>query len=122
MKKTFLALSSVAAVLACSFLPALADEGPVGAVGAGVASIVDAPEGMVVDSLYGCPMKASKGLAEAFGDENGWKQQIVGTAMGVPLGFVFGMPFGFCHGLHHAWNQGYEKPFSVSSFVVTDSE
>jgi hypothetical protein len=42
--------------------------------------------------------------------------------IGVPVGFVFGMPYGFCHGLHHAWNQGYEKPFSGSSFIVCDSD
>ncbi len=122
MKKIVLSISTVAAVIAGSFLPALADDGPVGAVGAGVASIIDAPEGMVIDSLYGCPMKASKGLAEAFGDENGWKQQIVGTLIGVPVGVVFVVPYGFCHGLHHAWKVGYEKPFSVSSFVFTDSD
>jgi hypothetical protein len=124
MKKLVLSISTVAALVAGvgSFSPALADDGPVGALGAGVASIVDAPEGLVIDSLYGCPVKASKGLAEAFGDENGWKQQIVGALIGVPVGVVFGVPYGFCHGLHHAWNQGYEKPFSISSFVVTDSE
>ncbi|HEY9684753.1 MAG TPA: hypothetical protein V6C86_24460 [Oculatellaceae cyanobacterium] len=124
MKKLVLSISTVAALVAgtSSFLPALADDGPVGALGAGVASVIDAPEGMVIDSLYGCPMKASKGLAEAFGDENGWKQQIVGAVIGVPVGVVFGVPYGFCHGLHHAWNEGYEKPFSVSSFVVSDKE
>jgi hypothetical protein len=122
MRKTVLALGAIAALSAGSFLPALADEGPVGAVGAGVASVIDAPEGMVVDSLYGCPKKASKGLAEAFGDSNGWKQQIVGTMIGVPVGFVFGIPFGVCDGLHHAWTKGYEKPFSVSSFNVTDND
>jgi len=122
MKKIVLSISMVAAVVAGSYMPALADDGPVGTLGAGVASVIDAPEGMVVDSLYGCPMKASKGLAEAFGDENGWKQQIVGTLIGVPVGVVFGVPYGFCHGLHHAWNVGYDKPFSVSSFVVTDSD
>jgi hypothetical protein len=121
MKKIVM-LSALAAIVGGSLMPALASEGPVGAVGAGVAMIVDAPEGMVVDSVYGCPKKASKGLAEAFGDENGWKQQIVGAVIGVPVGFVFGMPYGFCHGLHHAWNEGYEKPFSVSSFVVCDSD
>jgi hypothetical protein len=122
MKKLVLSVTAAAAVIAGSYLPALANDGPVGALGAGVASVVDAPEGMVVDSVYGCPKKASKGLAEAFGDENGWKQQIVGTMIGVPVGVVFGVPYGFCHGLHHAWNQGYEKPFSVSSFVVCDSD
>lgn len=112
-------LASAVALSAC--LPALADGGgPVGAVGAATATIIDTPEGMVVDSLYGCPMKASKGLASAFGDENGWKQQIVGAVIGIPTGFVFGIPYGACHGMHHAWNTGYEKPFSVDSFVVSD--
>jgi ABC-type phosphate transport system permease subunit len=122
MKNILLSISTVSALIVGSYLPALADDGPVGALGAAVATVVDAPEGVVVDSLYFVPLKASKGLAEAFGDENGWKQQIVGTLIGVPVGVVFGVPYGFCHGLHHAWNKGYEKPFSVSSFVVTDSD
>ena len=111
-------LASAVALSAC--LPALADGGPVGALGAATAVVVDTPEGMVVDSLYGCPKKASKGLAEAFGDENGWKQQIVGALIGIPTGAVFGVPYGAFHGMHHAFNSGWEKPFSAESFIVCD--
>jgi hypothetical protein len=121
MKSRLTSTLLASAVAVCACLPALADGGgPVGALGAATATVIDVPQGMVVDSLYGCPKKASKGLAEAFGDENGWKQQIVGAIIGIPTGVVFGVPYGACHGMHHAWNVGYDKPFSGDSFVVCD--
>ncbi len=123
MKNKILGVMAVVALTSSALLPAMADGGgPVGALGAATATVVDTPEGMVLDSLYRCPMKCSKGLAETFGDENGWKQQIVGAVIGIPTGFVFGIPYGAFHGMHHAWNTGYDKPFSASSFIVCDSD
>jgi hypothetical protein len=61
-------------------------------------------------------------LASAFGDENGWKQIIVGTVIGVPTGAVFGVPYGAIAGARHALSVGYEKPFSAESFIVSNEE
>jgi hypothetical protein len=124
MKNLVLSVSAAAVIVGGLFTgsPALADDGPVGALGAGAATLTAAPTGMVIDSLYTCPVACSKSLAGTFGDENGWKQQIVGAVIGVPVGVVFGAPIGFCRGMHHAWNEGYDKPFSLGSFVALDSD
>jgi hypothetical protein len=123
MKIKVLSMMAAAALTTSAFLPAMADGGgPVGMVGAATATVIDTPEGMVLDSLWRCPVKASKGLAETFGDENGWKQQIVGAVIGVPCGVVFGIPYGAFHGMHHAWTTGWDKPFRTESFIVTDSD
>jgi hypothetical protein len=123
MKNKLISMFAAAALTTVAVLPAMADGGgAMGAAGAATATIIDTPEGMVLDSLYRCPMKCSKGLAGAFGDENGWKQQIVGAVIGIPTGAVFGVPYGAFHGMHHAWNVGYDKPFSASSFIVCDSD
>jgi len=90
--------------------------------GSGTAMLVDIPEGIVVDSVYKCPVKASKSLAAAFGDENGWKQKIVGAVFGVPSGAVFGVPYGAIKGGRHAASVGYDKPFSSESFIVKNEE
>jgi len=92
-----------------------------GVVGSGAAFLVDVPEGVIVDTAYKCPYKATKGLAEAFGDEKGWKQNIVGAVIGIPTGAVFGVPYGAICGGHHALTVGYDKPFSSESFVVSNS-
>ncbi len=84
--------------------------------------LVDIPEGIVVDSVVKCPVKASKSLAAAFGDENGWKQKIVGAVFGVPAGAVFGVPYGAIKGGKHAASVGWEKPFSSESFIVSNED
>ncbi len=115
----FLALASLS--FAC---PSFADGGVMGAgksyLGSATALFIDVPEGALVNSVYKCPMKASHSLAGAFGDENGWKQRIVGTCIGVPCGAVFGVPYGVVKGGQHALSVGWEKPFSVDSFVVSN--
>lgn len=115
---------TLAAVLAaCAFTsPVLADNQVVSLFGASTATVIDTPEGVLVDSLYNVPKTATKGLAEAFGDANGWKQQIVGAVIGIPTGFVFGIPYGACHGMHHAWTTGWDKPFSMNSFIISDND
>lgn len=89
-------------------------------VGSSVAMIVDVPEGIIVDTAYKCPYSATKGLAGAFGDENGWKQNIVGAVFGIPAGMAFGVPYGAVKGGQHACSVGWDKPFSKESFVVTN--
>lgn len=88
--------------------------------GSTVAMVVDVPQGMVVDSMVKCPVKASRSLAGAFGDEHGWKQKIVGSVFGVPAGAVFGVPYGAVKGGQHAASVGWDKPFSSDSFIVTN--
>ncbi len=88
--------------------------------GSTTAMIVDVPQGIVVDSVYKCPVKATKSLAAAFGDENGWKQKIVGAVFGIPAGAVFGVPYGAIRGGQHAASTGWDQPFSKESFVVSN--
>jgi len=121
MKASSLVMAAVAVLGLAS--PSFADGGgPVGIVGSGTAMLIDIPEGAVVDSAFKCPYKFSRGLASAFGDENGWKQVIVGTVIGVPTGAVFGVPYGAIAGARHALSVGYEKPFSAESFIVSNEE
>ena len=89
--------------------------------GTSTAMVVDIPEGIIVNTVYKCPYKATKSLAAAFGDENGWKQNIVGAVFGIPAGAVFGVPYGAVKGGYHAATVGYDKPFSSESFVVSNA-
>jgi hypothetical protein len=73
---------------------------------------------MVIDSLYRVPLKTERGLAEAFGDEKGFEQNVVGTVIGVPVGMVWGVPAGILRGAKHGLGTGWEKPFSTESFLV----
>jgi len=123
MKSRCLSVAALALVALTASIPAFADGGGImGAAGSTTAMIIDVPEGIVVDTAVKCPYKASRSLAETFGDENGWKQIIVGTIIGVPTGAVFGVPFGAISGGRHAMSVGWEKPFSVESFVVSNEE
>jgi len=121
MKSRPLTVAALALVALTSFTPAFADGGGIkGAVGAGAAMLIDVPEGVVTDAGFKCPWHFSRGLAGAFGDENGWKQVIVGTTLGIPSGFLFGIPYGAFSGAHHALTVGNEKPFSSESFIVSN--
>jgi hypothetical protein len=123
MKSRPLSVAALA-LMALSFsMPAFADGGGVmGAAGSSTAMLIDVPQGIVVDSAVKCPYKASRSLADTFGDENGWKQMIVGTIIGIPTGFVFGIPYGAIAGGRHAMSVGWDKPFSVDSFIVSNEE
>lgn len=108
-----------------SALPSYAD-GPLGDIGslfgAVTAAIIDIPEGILVDSLYRMPLKATKALADQFGDENGFQQNVAGAALGIPAGFLWGIPYGAIHGGRHALTVGWEKPFSTESYLVTEEK
>jgi len=90
--------------------------------GATTAMIVDVPQGIIVNTAYKCPHKARKSLAETFGDENGWKQNIVGAVIGWPCGVAFGVPYGLIKGGQHAASVGWDEPFSKDSFVVVNEK
>ena len=121
MKTKTLILSAVACIGMA--VPAFADGGgPMGVAGVTTAMLVDVPEGIVVNSAAKCPIRASQGLAEAFGDAKGWKQQIVGAVIGIPTGAVWGVPYGFMSGARNAMSKGWDKPFSSDSFVVVNEE
>jgi len=126
MKSKFLSLSTIALAAMAFAAPAFADGGAMGTgasiVGSTTAMIVDVPEGVVIDSLVRGPYNTTKGLAEAFGDENGWKQTIVGAVIGIPTGFVIGIPYGAFSGLRHGAQAGWDKPFSADSFVVGEGK
>jgi len=90
--------------------------------GATTATIVDIPEGVLLDSLWRMPLKTTHCLADKFGDEHGLQQNIAGAFIGVPVGFLWGIPEGFIHGGRHGMTTGWDKPFSTESFVVPDTE
>jgi hypothetical protein len=121
--KILVAASLIAAVSVSTILPSLAN-GPVkqtyAFVGTTTATVVDVPEGIIVDSAYRVPKHYWHVLASAFGDENGLGQNLAGAVIGIPFGVVFGIPYGAIHGLYHAWNTGWEKPFSTDSYIVTE--
>jgi len=121
MKSRLLSVAALALVALASSAPAFADGGGImGAAGSTTAMLIDVPQGAVVNSAVKCPYKASTSLAGTFGDENGWKQIIVGTIIGVPCGVVFGVPYGAISGGRHAMSVGWDKPFSAESFIVSN--
>jgi len=120
MNKSAALLAILATISVAS--PVFAELHAKGLAGSGAAMLVDVPQGMVVDSMYKCPVKATKSLAAAFGDENGWKQKIVGAIFGIPTGAVFGVPYGVIRGGKYAASVGFDKPFSSESFIVHNEE
>lgn len=124
MKKQLLLLLAACSVSVGFVRPACAGVmGDVaGVFGATTAVIVDAPEGVLVDSLWRCPKKTTHSLAEAFGDEKGLGQNFVGALIGIPYGVVVGIPVGAIQGTRHGWTTGWDKPFSTDSFIVPDEE
>jgi len=123
MKNNTLVMILAAAVTLSTAMPSLA-KGPVKQtvefVGMTTATIVDVPEGIIVDSAYRVPKHYWHVLANAFGDENGLGQNVAGAVIGIPFGVVFGIPYGAIHGLFHGWNTGWDKPFSTESYIVTE--
>ena len=91
-------------------------------VGSTAATIVDVPEGILVDSLWKMPLKTWHTLADKFGDEKGFQQNVCGAVIGIPVGFLWGIPEGAIRGGHHGMSTGWEKPFSTDSFLVFNEE
>jgi hypothetical protein len=125
MKKRALTLLAASVMSLGMASPSYAD-GPLSDVGsffgAVTATIIDVPQGMIVDSLYRCPLKTTKYLADKFGDENGLGQNVVGAMIGIPVGFTWGLPYGAIHGGRHGMTTGWEKPFSTESYIVTEEK
>jgi hypothetical protein len=93
-----------------------------GVCGASTAVVIDAPEGVLLNSLWRCPKHYQHSIAEAFGDEHGLFQNVAGVVMGIPYGVVVGVPVGAIQGTRHGWTSGWDKPFSSDSFIVPDEE
>lgn len=113
------------ALFAGGALPSYADGklGDVGSLlGSVTATIIDIPEGILVDSLYRMPLKTTRALADKFGDENGFQQNVVGGLIGIPVGFLWGIPYGAIHGGRHGMTVGWDKPFSTESYIVTEEK
>jgi hypothetical protein len=123
MKKNLCAMLVAGAIATGVAAPALAD-GPLSSgaslLGSSTAVVIDTPEGLLYHSLWNCPKATSHYLAEAFGDENGFGQVAVGLLLGVPTGAIWGVPYGAIMGAKHGWTTGWEKPFSMESFNVTE--
>lgn len=91
-------------------------------LGSTTAMIVDVPQGILVDSLWHMPLRTQRALAEKFGDEKGFQQNVVGALIGFPVGMVWGIPEGALRGAKHGIGSGWEKPFSTDSFLVVQYE
>ena len=91
-------------------------------LGSTAAMIIDVPQGIIVDSLWHMPRKTTHALAEKFGDEHGFEQNVVGAVIGIPVGMVWGVPEGALRGAKHGIGTGLEKPFSTESFLVLQYE
>ncbi len=127
MKKKLLALVAAGAMAISTSAPVFADDStPLGAVGsllgATSAVIVDVPEGIIYHSLWNCPLKTTRYLAEAFGDPHGLGQNLAGAILGIPTGFLWGIPYGAIHGMQHGMKTGWDKPFSTESYIVTEEK
>jgi hypothetical protein len=107
-------------------LPSMASDGPLGSVasflGSVTAGVFDTPEGILVNSLWRTPYKTQRILAEKFGNEKGFSQNIAAFVIGVPTGFVWGIPYGAITGARHGFVTGWEKPFSTESYLVTEEK
>jgi hypothetical protein len=90
--------------------------------GSAAATMVDVPQGMIVDSLWRMPLKTWHALADKFGDEKGFEQNVVGAMIGIPVGMVWGIPEGALRGAKHGMGTGWEKPFSTDSFLVINED
>lgn len=125
MKNKPLMLLLAAALSAGMALPSYADGklGDVGSFfGSVTATVFDIPEGILVDSLYRMPLKTTRILAEKFGDEKGFQQNVAGAVLGIPVGFLWGIPYGAIHGARHGMTVGWDKPFSTESYIVTEEK
>ncbi|MBS1993228.1 MAG: hypothetical protein JSS86_04735 [Cyanobacteria bacterium SZAS LIN-2] len=126
MKNKALALIAAGVMSLGAVLPSMAADGPLGSVasffGSLTATIVDTPEGIIVDSLWRCPHRTQRYLAEKFGDEKGFGQNVAGFVIGWPVGMVWGVPYGAVNGMVHGYKTGWEKPFSTESYLVTEEK
>jgi hypothetical protein len=114
---------SLAAVLSLTTAsPSFAADNALGSIasffGSSTAFVVDVPQGVLVDSLWRVPKNTQRSLAEKFGDEKGFQQNVVAAMIGIPAGMVMGVPIGALRGAKHGIGSGWEKPFSTESFIV----
>lgn len=127
MKNKVYAFVAAAAMTIGLAGPSMADgDGPLHSVGALMGStsaiVVDTPEGVLWHSLWNCPYKTQRTLAEHFGDEHGMGQNLVGAALGIPVGVVWGVPYGAIAGFRHGMTVGWDKPFSTESYIVWEED
>ena len=122
MNKKSILLSLAAAFSLTTALPSYAGDSALGDIasffGSSAAVVLDVPQGILVDSLWRVPRKTQRTLAEHFGDEKGFQQNVAATVLGVPFGVVWGIPAGALRGAKHGMDKGWEKPFSTESFIV----
>ncbi len=125
MKNKALALIAAGVLSLGTALPSLADgplKGAAGLVGSTTAVIIDTPEGIVVNSLWRTPHTMQRQLAKHFGDEHGLGQNVAGFIIGWPVGMVWGVPYGAVVGMRHGYITGWEKPFSMESYIVSEEK
>lgn len=122
MRKTALVFSIASFMAFGAATPSYADGKGLGSIasffGSITATAFDVPTAVVVDSLWRVPLKTEHALAEKFGDEKGFQQNVAASVIGIPVGMVWGVPAGALRGAKHGLGTGWEKPFSTESFLV----
>lgn len=123
-KSIILSLASLLAI--GTSLPSQADDNALGSIasffGSTTATVVDVPEGVLLYSLWRTPLRWQRTLAEHFGDEKGFQQNVAAFVLGVPTGMVWGVGEGALRGAKHGMGTGWEKPFSTESFIVSEDK
>lgn len=119
--KVLVSLAAVAISLGGTALPSSANDAA-SFVGSMTALVIDVPQGALVESLYRSPKRVWHALAEHFGDEKGFQQNVAGAVLGIPVGMVWGVPYGAILGGRHAMDAGWEKPFSTESYIVSEEK
>jgi hypothetical protein len=119
--KLLVSLAAVAIAIGGNALPSFANDAS-SFVGSMTSLVVDIPEGMLMDSLWWSPKKVWHSLADNFGDEKGFQQNVAGALLGIPVGMVWGIPHGAIMGGRHALSVGWEKPFSTESYIVSEEK
>jgi hypothetical protein len=92
---------------------------PVKAVGSGFGLVLGIPLGAAKDSVKG-GWSGTTFVAKALGNEDGTGQQVVGSVIGGPVGFVGGAAYGMFDGAVHGAKSGFSSPFGKDSFTYKD--
>jgi hypothetical protein len=119
--RILVSLAAVAVSIGGLALPSSANDAS-SFVGSMTALVIDIPQGMLVDSLWRSPKHFTHSLADNFGDEKGFQQNVVGALIGIPFGMVWGVPHGAIQGGRHALSVGWDKPFSTESYIVSEEK
>jgi hypothetical protein len=89
-----------------------------GLAGGVVTGGVSAP----IDHGYHWMLKGTTHVAGKFGDEKGLSQVVAAVPIGGSVGLVLGTAYGVPDGFLHGFKKGWEKPFSRWSFITMEEK